>query len=119
MEDFDKKKVDDSWKEAVDKEKQGDIKKEEALPEEPDFAFFVSTLAMQAAIALGDLENPMTNKKETELRQAKFFIDTLSMIKEKTHGNLSLEEDNYLDSIIYELKMRFVQKIQNKGVEGK
>lgn len=119
MEDFEKKKVDDSWKEAVDKEKETGIEKEETLPEAPDFAFFVSTLAMQAAIALGDLENPMTNKKEIELRQAKFFIDTLSMVKEKTHGNLSLEEDNYLDSVIYELKMRFVEKLQNKGVEGK
>lgn len=119
MEDFEKKKVDDSWKEAVDKEKETGIKKEEALPDEPDFTFFVSTLAMQAAIALGDLENPMTNNKTLELRQAKFFIDTLAMVKEKTRGNLSLEEDNYLDSVIYELKMRFVQKMQNKGVEGK
>lgn len=119
MEDFEKKKVDESWKDAAEKEKVPDLNKEEALPEEPDFAFFVSTLAMQAAIALGDLENPLTNQKQIDLRQAKFFIDTLSMIKEKTHGNLSLEEDNYIDSVVYELKMRFVQKSQNKGAQEK
>jgi hypothetical protein len=114
MEEHQEKKIDESWKEATQKEKKDNPQTEEFLPAEPDFTFFVSTLAMQAAMALGDLENPVSKKKEVDLRQAKFFIDTLSLIKEKTAGNLSLEEDGFLEKIIYELKLSFVEKSKDK-----
>ncbi|MEW6170105.1 MAG: DUF1844 domain-containing protein [Candidatus Omnitrophota bacterium] len=106
------KKIDEAWKEAIEKEKQKEKPedKEGFLPETPDFIFFVSTLAMQASIALGDIPNPATNKQEVDLKQAKFFIDIISLIKEKTVNNLNLEEDNFLDKILYELRVRFVEK---------
>jgi len=83
----------------------------------PDFSFFVTTLGIQASIFLGILENPVTHKKEEDLIQAKFIIDTLSMIKEKTTGNLTQEENTLLENVLYELRMQYVEK--NKTGETK
>jgi len=106
-----KKKVDESWKDAVEKEKKEKGDDSSFGPPEPSFGFFVTTLAIQASIFLGVLENPATNKKEENLSQAKFIIDTLDMLKTKTAGNLNQEEANVLDNVLYELKMTYVSKI--------
>ena len=107
------KSVDESWKEGVEKEKEAEKQAgNNAIPEipAPTFSFFITTLALQAAISLGQLENPATDKKEENLPQAKFIIDTLDMLKAKTGGNLTKEEETALDNIIYELKMNYVSK---------
>ena len=111
------KNIDESWKEAVDKEKkEAHAKGEEDLtPPEPDFAFFLTTLALQAGIFLGEIPNPANNQKEENLMQAKFIIDTLSMLKEKTTGNLSTEEDSLLDNVLYDLRMKYIAKANNKA----
>lgn len=107
------KNIDESWKEQVTKEK-GSVKDSQGfIPPEPDFNFFITTLSLQAAIALGQIPNPSTNKKEEDLKQARFLIDTLSMLKEKTTGNLLPEESDLLDSMLYELRMQYLSK--NKG----
>ncbi|MBU2541173.1 MAG: DUF1844 domain-containing protein [Candidatus Omnitrophica bacterium] len=123
MESPEKKKIDEDWKKTAKEEKaqkpegaEGDDSKDGFLPDEPNFTFFVSTLGMQASIALGDMPNPVTKEQKVDLRQAKFFIDTLTMIKDKTSGNLALEEDNFIDTLLYELKMRFVEK--SKGAKA-
>jgi len=104
------KNIDESWKEAVAKEK-GHIEKDkdkESIPPETSFSFFISTLALQASIFLGQIPNPATNKKEENLPQAKFIIDTLDMLKTKTRNNLNDDEDKLLENILYELKMQYV-----------
>ena len=118
MNDDTKKKIDESWKEAVEKEKSGPKEAGEQVLLEPDFAFFISTLALQASISLGVVPNPATNQKEENLPQAKFMVDTLSMLKEKTQGNLNKEESQLLENILYELRMQYVSKIQGKGQEN-
>jgi len=80
----------------------------------PDFNFFVTTMGLQASIFLGALENPVTKKIEEDLTQAKFIIDTLSMIQEKTKGNLKQEETTLLENVLYELRMQYVAKTQSK-----
>ena len=80
----------------------------------PDFNFFVTTMGLQASIFLGVLENPVTKKKEEDLTQAKFIIDTLSMMQEKTKGNLTQEESTILENVLYELRMQYLTKAQNK-----
>lgn len=75
--------------------------------EAPDFKFFITTLALQAAISLGQIENPSTNKKEENFPQAKFIVDTLDMLREKTKGNLTKEETESLDNIVAELKTQY------------
>jgi hypothetical protein len=114
-----KKKVDEAWKQQAEKEKKetpaADSLKssqEEQLPE-ADFSFFITTLAVQASIALGAMANPVTQKLEVNLSQAKLIIDTLGVLKEKTQGNLSSEEDSLLENMLYELRMQYLT--QTKG----
>ena len=103
-----RKNIDESWKEAVEKETDNLKKENKFVPEEPDFNFFVTTLALQASIALGQVPNPATNAKETDTTQAKFLIDTLGMLKEKTKGNLTPDETNLLENVLYELRMQYI-----------
>lgn len=113
-ESFDKKKVDESWKEAVKKEQAAAEETGKEPPIEATFHLFITSLMMQALIALGELENPITKKKEENLEQARFLIDTLSMLEEKTKNNLTKEESETLSAILYELRMRFVAKPENR-----
>jgi hypothetical protein len=85
-------------------------KPEDFTPPEPDFRFFITTLAIQASIALGQMPNPQTNKTEESLEQARFIIDTLDMLKVKTQGNLSAEEDALIDNVLYELRTVYLSK---------
>ncbi len=100
--------VDEEWKKHVQEEKEREEKEEIPSVPEASFILFVSSLATQALIALGEIENPITRKKERNLAQAKFTIDTLSIIEEKTRGNLTPEEKRYLEGVLYDLKMSFV-----------
>ena len=107
------KDIDESWKEAVGKEKTNLEKEGKPIPPEPDFSFFVTTLSLQASIDLGQVPNPVTNKKEENLVQAKFLIDTLGMLKEKTKGNLTPEEARFMENVLYELRMQYIAKTRN------
>ena len=71
-----------------------------------DFSFFISSLAMQASIGLGIITSPITNKHEKNVEHAKLIVDTLDMLKEKTQGNLTIEEDSLLDKLLFELKKK-------------
>jgi hypothetical protein len=84
-------------------------------PIEVSFGLFITGLMMEAVMALGDLENPVTHKKEPNLQHAKIIIDTLEMLKEKTKNNLSKDEDEAMSSILYDLRMRFVTKANKPG----
>ncbi len=109
------KNIDQSWKEGVQKEKEALKKEGKFIPPEPDFQFFVSTLSLQASIALGNMANPVNNKTEQDLTQAKFLIDTLGMLKEKTSGNLTPEEEALLDNLLYELRMQYLSKTEGEN----
>jgi hypothetical protein len=105
-----KKDIDESWKEAAAKEKDKETAKleKEPIPPEASFSFFISTLALQASVFSGQIPNPATEKKEKNLKQAKFIIDTLDMLKDKTRNNLNADEDKLLENVLYELKMQYV-----------
>ena len=105
-----KKKVDESWKEQVSKEKQEQKEAGKFVPPEPDFKFFITTLTLQASIALGHVPNPVTNKTEEDLTQAKFLIDTLGMLQEKTRNNLNQEESGLLENLLFELRNAYLAK---------
>lgn len=105
------KNIDETWKEAVKKDKQAANEGGGPMPPEAvDFNFFITTLAIQASICLGQMPNPVTNKKEENPSQAKVIIDTLDILKEKTKGNLTADENKLLENILYELKMLYIQK---------
>jgi hypothetical protein len=103
------KKIDESWKEQVDKDKE---KVEENTAEQKDlpvdFGLFISSLSMQALVMLGEIPNPVTKEKAQDLFQAKYIIDTLDMLRQKTKGNLTKEEEEGLEEIIYHLRVKYV-----------
>jgi hypothetical protein len=79
------------------------------LPE-PNFQVLVSTFATQAAVALGQIPNPVTNKADEDLPQAKFAIDLLQVLDEKTKNNRTEEEDKFLSDCLYQLRMVYIDK---------
>ncbi|MCX5706713.1 MAG: DUF1844 domain-containing protein, partial [Candidatus Omnitrophica bacterium] len=85
------------------------------IPPKADFSFFVTTLSLQATISLGQIPNPVTNKTEEDLIQAKFLIDTLGMLQEKTKGNLTPEETKLLDNLLYDLRSIYLSKNRPEG----
>ncbi len=87
-----------------------DENKKEFIPPLPDFKFFISTLSLQATIFLGQIPNPVSQKTEEDLPQAKFIIDTLGMLQEKTKGNLSVDETELLENLLYELRTVYLSK---------
>ena len=72
------------------------------------FMTLVSSLASQAWIQLGKIKNPITDKVEKDLGAASMSIDMLSMIQEKTKGNLEDYESQLLEKTLNDLKMNFV-----------
>jgi len=84
------------------------------LPE-PSFEVIISTFATQAAVALGQVPNPMTGKEEVDMGHAKFAIDLLQILDEKTKGNRSDEEDQLMNDILYRLRMLYVDKSSDAG----
>lgn len=108
------KQVDESWKEAAFETSDSEQSSESADREtmEVNFLNYITSLGFQAMIFLGEIPSPVTNQDETNLDQAKFLIDTLSLLKDKTQGNLTKEEDNLLSASVYELQMKYVEKIQ-------
>jgi hypothetical protein len=104
-----RRSIDESWKERVRQEKEtAEVKDDEE--KEASFGLFVSGLMIEALIALGDVENPATKTKNFSRQQAKFMIDTLGMLKEKTKNNLARNEEDLLDAALYDLRMRFLEK---------
>ena len=77
---------------------------------EPAFNIFMTSLGMQAMIFLGEMPNPVNNETKVELVRAKYMIDTIAMIKDKTKGNLTPEEEKLIDDILYGLRLKYVEK---------
>ena len=77
------------------------------------FSGFILSLATTAAFHFGDLEDPETGRRsEPDLGSAARIIEVLTMLQEKTKGNLIPEERRVLDDLLYELRMRYVQATQ-------
>ena len=74
------------------------------------FVAFVFSLASNAAVHFGDIPDPMTNERRpVDLEAAEQLIEILAMLEEKTRGNLTPEERQLLEQLLYELRMRFVE----------
>ncbi|MDZ7290887.1 MAG: DUF1844 domain-containing protein [candidate division KSB1 bacterium] len=87
---------------------------EELSPEQKHKVLFMQLVLMFQQAAwhqMGKLPNPITNKIERDLEQARLSIDTLDMIKARTKGNLSDDETRMLDHVLRELKLNFVDEL--------
>ena len=79
---------------------------------EPSLSFtaFVLSLASTAAIHFGDLPDPVSGQRsEVNLDGAAQMIEILSLLEHKTRGNLTAEERQMLEQLLYELRVRFVE----------
>jgi len=83
-----------------------------ALPQfpEPSFAALLTMLSTQAMVALAFIPNPATRKAEKELPLARYFIDLISVLEQKTAGNLASEEAAALEESLHTLRMAYVQR---------
>lgn len=75
---------------------------------EASFSTLVLSIGSSAAMALGLAPNPVSGKTEKDLALARFNIDLLVMLRDKTKGNLSSDEQRFVDSIVSDLQMKFV-----------
>ena len=82
---------------------------EEQLPE-INFPTFIISLNASALVNLGAIEDPASGKKVKNLLIAKQTIDILSMLQEKTRGNLTEEEEKILKNILYDLRIIYVKE---------
>lgn len=76
----------------------------------PSFSIFLTSLGMQAMIFLGEMPNPINNETKVELERARYMIETIAMMKEKTKGNLSAEEQKLVDDILYGLRLKYAER---------
>ncbi|MBI3087595.1 MAG: DUF1844 domain-containing protein [Candidatus Omnitrophica bacterium] len=65
---------------------------------------------MDALIALGDIPHPVTKKPMPNLEHARYLIDLLGVLGEKTRGNLSVDEERLLKDALYQLRTRYLAK---------
>ncbi|MGE5800064.1 MAG: DUF1844 domain-containing protein [Syntrophaceae bacterium] len=93
-------------------EPRTDEPKQQAEATFPDlnFSTFVFSLGTSAMYHFGDFPDPVTKKAERNLEAAKQTIDILGILKDKTKGNLNDDEDRLLESLLYELRMRYVRE---------
>lgn len=110
----DEEAVDREPVEAVDIEPADDMEDIEIPGAEDPASFinFLSTLATNAAAALGAMPHPATGNRSLDLETGKYWLDVLGMIREKTNGNLHPQESRLLDSLLGDLRMQYVQLVR-------
>ena len=123
--------VDDDWKAQAQAEKAKLAEKEKAAKQQAaasgatdkgtrpqsapgqippaDFTTLVSSIATQALFSMGAMPDPQTGQRYTNLDIARHHIDSLSVLEEKTKGNLNEEEAKAMSATLYELRSSYVQ----------
>ena len=106
--------VDSDWKQEAAAEKArldeatADVGMHPPLPD-PSFPELINMLVMQAAVSLGGYKTPTGETVPRDLPTAKHFIDMIEVLREKTRGNLTDDEDKAMDAVLYEMRMRYVE----------
>lgn len=132
----DKKKIiiDEDWKSRVEAEKEeaakaqqaatgtdaaqaaGDVADVEMPP--ASLELLLTTLGTEALVAMGQLPHPATGKLHAQRNQAKYLIDTIEVLRNKTKGNLTPGEQQLIDNLLHQLRMLFVQTADQSGVRA-
>ena len=84
--------------------------RDEAPPTELNFSTFVISLSTQALAHLGEIPDPFTKQTTMDLGAARQMIDILGILRDKTKGNLDSVESNLLEGLLYDLRLRFVER---------
>jgi hypothetical protein len=86
-----------------------EIAEEEAFTTILNFSMFILSLTTSALVCLGELPDPITKEKVINLPLAQQTISIIEILKEKTTGNLSEDEENLIGTVLYDLRMKYVQ----------
>ena len=81
------------------------------LPE-VNFNSLIFSLSSSALFHLGEIADPQTGQKQTDTELAKHTIDTIALLKEKTEGNLTEEENKFMESVLTDLRWRYVKAVE-------
>lgn len=119
--------IDEDWKSQVEAEKEaakhpansqpadaqaagvGEPSGDDDFPMPPaSLEMLISTLVTEAMISLGQIPHPATGQRELRPNQAKYMIDTIAVLSEKTKGNVSAEEEQAFTNLLHQLRMAFV-----------
>lgn len=79
---------------------------------EISFSNFIVSLSSVALMNLGEFPDPGTQKIEKNIRMAKYHIDLLEVLQQKTKGNLDKDEEELFENILYHLRMKYVQAMK-------
>ena len=91
------------------KDKVKEEKKDSAPLPEINFSSFLLSLSSSTLLHLGEIADPQSGEKKKDLALAKQSIDIINLLKDKTKGNLTQEEEKLLEHLLYDLRMRFVK----------
>ncbi len=118
--------IDEDWKTQVQAEKEelqrqrqskpSDSKQQPGSSDQPrpgpmppaSFEMHLSMLATEAMVALGQLPNPATGKEDRDIDRAKYLIDMLDVLQQKTQGNLTGQEEAAMNQMLHQLRVAFV-----------
>ena len=76
------------------------------------FVNFLSTLATNAAAALGAIPHPATGQRSLDLETGKYWLDVLAMVRDKTTGNLHAKESRLLEGLLADMRLQYVQLVR-------
>ncbi len=83
------------------------------------FLQFLSGMAAQTLMHLGAMRNPLTGETKPDLANAKYSLDLLGVLEQKTQGRLDPEEERYLRAALRELRLQYVRLVENPPAENK
>ncbi len=96
-------------------EKRGEAQNESSDDlAELNFSTFVISLSTQALMHLGEIPDPITGKVASDFPVAKQMIDIIGMLGEKTRGNLDPGEQQLMEDVLYDLRMRYVEAVKKR-----
>lgn len=78
------------------------------------FSTFILSLSSSVLVSLGELPDPITKEKKVDLNMARQTISLIEILKEKTKGNLTEEEERLIESTLCDLKLKYVD-VAKKG----
>jgi hypothetical protein len=79
-----------------------------------NFSAFLISLGTQALAYLGEMPNPVDGSKSVDLGAAKEMIDIIAMLGDKTKGNLDDGERHLVEGLLYDLRLRYVERVRNQ-----
>lgn len=107
--------IDDEPISSIDEQDTSEYDDNEELPGAKDpasFINFLSTIATNAAASLGAVPHPATGQRSLDLDSAKYWLDILAMLKEKTAGNLHPKEDKLFEGLLADMRMQYVHLVK-------